>query len=76
LREKEGDKKSDGARTWVFADGFLSAKTQLGGRVEPHEALMILNTGETPANVRLHFHFDNKEPVKDIPVRVEPERVI
>jgi len=68
--------KSDGARTWVFADGYLPAKTGQGEKLESHEALMILNTGETRANVRLDFYFDNKEPVKDIPVRVEPERVI
>jgi len=37
---------------------------------------MILNTGETPANVKLDFYFDNKGPLKDIPIRVEAERVI
>ncbi len=68
--------KSDGARTWVFADGYLPAQTQPGGKLEAHEALMIVNTGETPANVRLDFYFDNKEPLKDIPIRVDPERVI
>ena len=68
--------KSDGARTWVFADGYLPAQTQPGGNLEAHEALMILNTGETPADVRLDFYFDNKAPVKDVPIRVEGERVV
>jgi hypothetical protein len=76
LRDKEEPTKSDGARTWLFADGYLPAQTQPGGKLEAHEALMILNTGETPANVKLDFYFDNKGPLKDIPIRVEAERVI
>jgi hypothetical protein len=68
--------ESDGARTWVFADGYLPAQTQPGGKLEAHEALMILNTGETPANVRLDFFFDNQPPAKDVPIKVAAERVI
>ena len=37
---------------------------------------MILNTGETPANVRLDFFFDNQPPAKDVPIKVDAERVI
>jgi hypothetical protein len=44
--------------------------------LEAHEALMILNTGETPANIRLDFFFDHQPPIKDIPIRVDAERVI
>lgn len=36
---------------------------------------MILNTGETPANVKLDFYFDNRGPIKDISVSVGAERV-
>jgi hypothetical protein len=68
--------KSDGARTWVFADGFLPSRTKVDGGLESHEALMILNTGESPANVSLDFYFDGKQPIKDIPVKVDPERVV
>lgn len=68
--------KSDGARTWVFADGYLPEKPQPAGGLEPHEALMILNTGSAPAHVKLDFYFDDKDPVKDIPVEVASERVI
>jgi hypothetical protein len=46
------------------------------GGLESHEALMILNTGESPANVSLDFYFDGKQPIKDIPVKVDPERVV
>jgi hypothetical protein len=68
--------ESDGARTWVFADGYLPAQTEPGGKLEAHEALMIVNTGETPANVRLDFFFDNRAPIRDVPVKVDAERVV
>jgi hypothetical protein len=68
--------ESDGARTWVFADGFLPAQTEPGGKLEAHEALMIVNTGETSANVRLDFFFDNRSPIRDVPIKVEAERVV
>ena len=68
--------KSDGARVWIFADGWLPEKTPPGQKLESHEALMIVNTGLIPANVKIDFYFDNKESAKDITVRVEPERVI
>ena len=67
--------QSDGAKIWVFADGWLPGKTE-GSKLEAHEALMIINTGLKPADVKIDFYFDDKEPVKDIPVKVEPERVI
>ena len=67
---------ADGAKVWVFADGWLPEKSPSSSGLESHEALMILNTGSTPANVKLDFYFDNKDPVKDVPVKVEPERVI
>ncbi len=67
--------KSDGAKVWVFADGWLPEKTGGQGYLEAHEALMILNTNKTPANIKLDFYFDDKNPVTDIPITVEPERV-
>lgn len=67
---------SSGAKVWVFADGYLPKKTPGPSGLEAHEALMILNTGTTPAQVQLDFYFDNRDPVKDVPVKVAPERVI
>ena len=66
--------QSDGAKVWVFADGWLPEKTT--GNLEAHEALMILNTGKSPANIKLDFYFDDKDPVTDVPVTVAPKRVI
>ncbi len=63
-----------GAKTWYFPDGYLPEKSAVG-RMEAHEALMLLNTGDAPANVAIDVYFDNREPVKDIAVTVGAERV-
>ena len=65
---------SNGAKIWFFPDGYLPEKTG-PGPMEAHEALMLLNTNGTPANVKLDFYFEDREPVKDIAVPVGAERV-
>lgn len=65
---------SGGARIWYFPDGYLPEKLDNGG-MEAHEALMILNTGNEPVDVRLDIYFEDAEPVKDIAVTVGAERV-
>lgn len=67
--------KSSGAKEWVFADGWLPGKNPCPSGLEAHEALMILNTGATPAHIELDFYFDDRVPVKNVPVKVEAERV-
>lgn len=64
-----------GARIWYFPDGYLPEKVG-EGPMEAHEALMLLNTNATPAEVSLDFYFENREPVKNIPVNVAAERVL
>lgn len=64
-----------GACVWYFPDGYLPEK--IGeGPLEAHEALMLLNTNATPAEVSLDFYFENRDPVKNIPVNVAAERVM
>jgi len=66
----------DGAKTWVFADGYLPAKGGDQGCLEAHEALMIVNTGSIRAHIMLDFYFSDRPPHKGVPVVVEAERVI
>ena len=66
--------KTAGAKEWLFADGYLPEKKGPGG-MEAHEALMLFNPGTTPAQVRLDLFFEDKPPIKDIPVAVGAERV-
>ena len=64
-----------GAKLWYFPDGWLPEKSA-GGNLEAHEALVLLNVTDTPAEVRLDFYFEDKDPVKDVPVTVGAERVV
>lgn len=66
--------KKNGARTWYFADGYLPEKVD-SSAMEAHEALMLLNCGETPANIKLDFYFEDKAPTKNVSVMVQAERV-
>jgi len=43
--------------------------------LEAHEALMLLNPNPTLATVNLDIYFEDKDPVKDIAVKVGAERV-
>ena len=63
-----------GAKTWYFPDGYLPEKVD-NGAMEAHEALMLLNTCEEPAEVLLDFYFEDQAPVKDVPVTVGAERI-
>ena len=63
-----------GAKVWYFPDGYLPEKSA-GGKMEAHEALMLFNTNEQEADVRLDVYFSDRAPVKDIAVKVEAERV-
>ncbi|MCW5977931.1 MAG: hypothetical protein KIT09_07625 [Bryobacteraceae bacterium] len=63
-----------GAKIWYFPDGYLPEKRG-GGPLEAHEALMLLNPNAAPATIRLDIYFEDRDPVKDIPVTVGAERV-
>jgi hypothetical protein len=65
---------TSGARVWYFPDGYLPEKVG-GGPMEAHEALMLLNPNPGLASVKLDIYFDDRDPVKDIPVEVGSERV-
>ena len=63
-----------GAKTWYFPDGYLPEKSD-EGKMEAHEALMLLNTGAEDAHIKIDIYFEDKAPLKDIPVKVTAERV-
>ena len=63
-----------GAKTWYFPDGYLPKKTN-NGEMEAHEALMLLNTNEQEADVLIDIYFSDREPVKDISLKVGAERI-
>jgi len=63
-----------GATTWYFPDGDLPPAAD--GDWEPHEALMILNVSDKPANIRLDIFWSNQPPTLGLATIVEPERVV
>jgi hypothetical protein len=65
---------AEGAYKWFFPDGYLP-EVNVEGALKSHEALMFLNTGPEPAHISLDIYFEDREPVKDIPVEVGAERV-
>jgi hypothetical protein len=65
--------KHGGAKVWYFPDGFLPEKTG-DSKLEAHEALMVLNTGDKPAHIQLDVYFEDREPAKDVAITVGAER--
>lgn len=62
-----------GKKIWVFADGDLPPQ----GNEEPlgHEALMLVNNNEQPANIELELLFEDKEPKSGIHITAPAKRV-
>ena len=65
--------KAQGRKHWIFSDGDLPP----AGDQEPlgHEALMVVNLNRKPAQLKLEVLFEDREPVRDIALRVDGERV-
>lgn len=63
-----------GKRNWVFCDGDLPPKD--GGSLEAHEALMVVNINEEPAELIVDILFDNAPPMLGLRASVEGQRVI
>lgn len=67
--------QNGGAKQWYFPDGYLPAKTGKGP-MEAHEALMLLNTGKSDAEVKIDIYFSDRAPIGNIRVTVPAERVV
>lgn len=52
-----------GKRTWIIPDGFLPTKST-GDQIS-HEAVCVLNLGDEDAVIRLHFYFEDREPMTE-----------
>lgn len=63
-----------GATTWYFPDGYLPEKTE--GKMEAHEAIMIMNVNTETANLKMDIFFQDKEPIRNISIQVSAERVV
>ncbi len=65
-----------GKKNWYIVDGYLPYEKEVkNGNFQGHEAVMILNCNEEPANVYMDIYYEEKAPVKDVLIKVEGERV-
>ena len=64
----------EGKKIWLFPDGELPMPDK-NSSLEAHEALMILNTSDQDANLKLSFYFEDRDPVKNIKIIVAANRV-
>lgn len=62
-----------GKKTWVFSDGDLPPR----GDSEPfgHEAMMVVNNNDVPANLTVTLLFEDKDPKENIKLSVDAKRV-
>lgn len=63
----------NGNRVWVFPD--LELPPPGDSPLQGHESLIILNMNQQPAHLKLSLYFEDKDPILDIPVEVQPNRV-
>ena len=64
----------EGHKTWVVPDGWLPPAGGDGDLIN-HESLMIMNTGKKKAQIKVDIYFDDRDPVRDLPLTVEAERI-
>lgn len=62
-----------GKKVWIFPDAELPP---VGVNLIPgHESIIITNTGDEDAHIRITLFFTDKEPINDILVTVGARRV-
>jgi hypothetical protein len=64
---------ADGAKTWIFPDGYLPARGE-GVHYVGHDCICIVNTSLESAQCLLDFYFEDSEPILEIPVMVGAQR--
>jgi len=61
-----------GCKKWLIPDGHIpgpGSQDILG-----HEAICFVNSGVTDAKVKMTVYFEDKEPIREIPLEVKAER--
>lgn len=62
-----------GERIWFLVDGEVPEPGE--GAIKGHEALCILNPNKETAEIKITIFFKDKEPVRDIRITLEGERM-
>lgn len=61
-----------GKRVWIIPDGFLPEKSN--GDFVSHEAICVVNTGKSDANINITVYFEDREPIKSFKSTCRAER--
>ncbi len=70
------ESSAGGSKLWFVADGYLPLKTKTDNTgFEGHEAIMILNCGDRPAQVLMDIFFENREPIEGVKLTVPARRI-
>lgn len=63
----------NGKKIWVFPD--MEMPPEGDGPLKGHESVIILNMNDRAANIKISLYFEDRNPILDIPVKVEAQRV-
>jgi len=63
--------KAFGAKTWLISDGFFPADS-IG--MKSHEAVCVLNTSDSEAEISMTLYFQDREPMIGFDVKVGARR--
>lgn len=65
-----------GKNKWYIVDGYRPSPTPSPeANYRGHESVMILNTNDVDANVRISVYFEDRDPVENIPYLVPAKRI-
>ncbi|MCL4385122.1 MAG: sensory rhodopsin transducer [Cyanobacteria bacterium] len=64
----------EGKNVWLFPDGELP-ESDKNSPYQAHEALIILNTSDKDAHLKMNIYFSDKDPIENIPLEVKARRV-
>lgn len=62
-----------GKKNWIFCDGYLPPHGD-NPNFQGHEALMITNLGNKPAEIEITLIFEDKEPKKVMSISLKGKR--
>lgn len=66
----------NGKKQWYIIDGYRPSPTPDPNAVyKGHESVMILNTNDCEAHIKISIYFENREPVENIPFTVPAKRI-
>lgn len=64
--------KAKGHTLWYIPDGYIPPLSS--GVLTSHESICVLNANEEAANLKVTIFFEDRDPIEDVPVRVEGRR--